>query len=190
MTKGPYTPEFSPVARKDHAVELDFGDSSQTYRIVKFAPLPAIEQSITVDANDVERDVDLDQLETWDGWFAQYRLPRLTEELPDSVSLEFDQGGSQAPLYQNLNQRGAITNETPYQQVTDPADSGVDIHPLIHLLEMFVFEQETPKVTVTNDTASKVTVGLTFAGWQYQIQQVESVGEQPVYIPVESVRGN
>lgn len=190
MSKGPYTPEFTPVARKDHVVELDFGDKVRTYRIEKFAPLPSIEESITVAANDVERNVDLDQLEVWDNWMAQYRLPRLTEELPDNVSLEFDQGGSQAPLYQNLNQRGSITNETPYQQVTDPDDSGVDIYPLIHLLELYVHEQETPKVTVTNDTDSEVTVDLTFAGWEYQIQEIGSVDEQPVYIPVESVRGN
>jgi len=188
--EGAYTPEFTPVAQKGHVVQLDFGSEQTNYQVQRVAPLPFIEaDTITVAANDRVSDVDLENLEVWDGWFAQYRMPRLTEELPDSVSIEFDQGGSQSPLYQNKNVRGAITNETPYQIVTDSGDTGVDVIPLTHLLEQFVYEQETPKLTVTNDTAGEVTVGLTFAGWAYEIAESRSSSDQATYVPVESIRG-
>jgi len=186
--EGAYTPEFTPVAQKGHIVELDLGTETNTYEVEQVAALPSIPtQEITVADGDRESNVDLEALEVWDGWFAQYRLPRLTQELPDDVILKFDQGGSQAPLYQNQNVRGEIDNDTPVQSVIDNGGNA-DVESLTHLLEQFVYEQETPKVTVENSSGGEVTISLTYAGWAYRVTPAQSTG-QPTYIPVESIRG-
>lgn len=186
--EGAYTPEFTPVAQRGHVVELDFGSERRTYEVNQVAPLPVIEtQEITVSDGDRETNIDLESLEVWDDWFAQYRLPRLSTELPDDVSLQFDQGGSQSPLYQNLNQRGKIDNQTPVQSVSD-ADGNVDVESLTHLLEQYVYEQETPQMTVENASGSEVTFTLSYSGWAYQVSSASPDG-QPTYIPVESIRG-
>lgn len=186
--EGAYTPEFTPVAQKGHVVELDFGTETRTFSVEQVAPLPMIEtQEVTVVSGDRETNVDLDNLEVWDGWFAQYRLPRITQELPDGVTLQFDQGGSQSPLYQNLNQRGSIDNDTPVQSVQD-GSGNVEVESLVHLLEQYVYEQETPEVTIENASGSDQTISLTYAGWAYHVTSADPTG-QPTYIPVESVRG-
>ena len=186
--EGAFTPEFTPVAQKGHVVELDFGSERNTYAVDQVAALPIIEtQEITVADGDREPNVDLENLEVWDGWFAQYRLPRLTQELPDGVTLQFDQGGAQSPLYQNQNVRGKIDNNTPVQSVEDDAGNA-EVESLVHLLEQFVYEQDTPEVTVENTSGSSQTISLTYAGWAYNVSPTQSTG-QPTYIPVESIRG-
>ena len=187
--EGAYTPEFTPVAQKGHVVELGDGSQTDTYRVERVAPLPRITtQTITVADGDRESNVDLENLEVWDDWFAQYRLPRLSTELPDDVTLQFDQGGSQAPLYQNQEQRGRITNEAVAEVVEDD-NSNVEVNSLVHLLEQFVHEQETPEVTVENSSGAQVNVELTYAGWCYNITPVSAPDTQATYIPVESIRG-
>jgi len=187
--EGAYTPEFTPVAQQGHVVELAESSQSDTYRVEQVAALPQIvTQEITVSDGDKETNVDLEALEVWDDWFAQYRLPRLSEELPDDVTLQFDQGGSQAPLYQNQEQRGAITNDTVVETVTDN-NSNAEVNSLVHLLEQYVHEQETPEVTVKNASASSQTISLTYAGWCYNITPVSAPDTQATYIPVSSIRG-
>jgi len=186
--EGAYTPEFTPVAQQGHVVELAESSQSDTYRVEQVAALPHIvTQEITVADDDKEPNVDLEALEVWDDWFAQYRLPRLSSELPDDVSLLFDQGGSQSPLYQNQNQRGEITNDTVVEAVSDGTDT--EVNSLVHLLEQYVLEQETPEVTVKNASASSQTISLTYAGWCYNITPVSAPDTQATYIPVASIRG-
>jgi len=189
MTKGAFTPEFTPVARPGNVLRLDDASSTDDYVIERFAPLPDIQESITVAANDRTRNVALDNLEMWRNWLGQYRLPRLTEELPDGVEIEVDQGGNQMPAYQNVNYRGSITNQTPYQFAGDPNGDADEITDAGHLLELFVFEDEVPRFTLTNTTAGQVTVDLTFAGFGYGLKPTSNPTGQPVYVPIEAVRG-
>lgn len=184
--KGIYTPELTPVANYGNAVVLDDGDDEETFRITSVSPLPAIQnEPITVADGATERNVDLTNLETWNGWLAQYRLPRLADELPDDVTIEVDQGGNQAPLFQNQNVRGGFDNST-----TSAIAQNDETTDLSHLLEFYVYEDEVPKFTVSNDSGGEVDVELTFTGFQFELEPAENPSGQPVYVPIESIRGD
>lgn len=193
MSKGSYTPEFTPLARPQDVVELDLGDGTELYEVTGIITLPYIQaDQISVNPNSENRNVALTNLEVWNDWLAQYRMPRLTDELPDDVTIEADQGGRQAPLWQNQNARSAINNDTYTSQVSDIADTVTEVESLSHLTELFVFEQEPPRFTVTNNTAGTVNVDLTFSGFAFRLSQTSEaqVGNRtPIYAPVESVRG-
>jgi hypothetical protein len=189
--KGIYTPEFTPVANYGNNVLLDDGDTQEQYRVESVTSLPAIQnEPITVADGATERNVDLPNLETWDGWLAQYRLPRLAEELSDGVSIEIDQGGNQSPLFQNKNVRGSIDNDTVHATTENGDGSRVEVSSLSHLAELYVWEDETPKFTVSNTSGASVDVELTFTGFQFELSRGSSGSGQPVYIPVESIRGD
>lgn len=189
MSKGAYTPEFTPLARPGDVVELDDGERSQQYEVTKLTTLPAIDIStISVSKNSVKRDVKLTNLEIWEGWVAQYRMPRIQQQLPTDVNIEVDQGGGQEPLFQTRNQRGDLDDTDLYEESTNSQTKN-----LAHLAELFVHEDTPPRFTVTNNQGSSIDLDLTFAGFALGLREVgaQKVGNRtPVYAPVESVRGN
>lgn len=192
--KGAYTPDPTPVARPRDIVELDDGSSRQVYEVQQYAVLPEIDtQEFDVGANSVETNTPLENLELWDDWLGQYRFKRLADDLPDGVNLQFDQGGSQAPLYQNLNQRGDLDNDSLTADYPDNTGTTIEVEPLSHLTEFFVLSDEAPEITIENTTGNQVTFTLTYFGWKFGLNPVGNaeVGNRtPIYIPVESIRGD
>lgn len=188
--KGAYTQSWSPVARVGDVVALDDGSEQRLYEIQRLAPLPDIEMSsITVAANTVSRDNQLTNLETWDGWFAQYRMARFSEEIPDGVDIEFDLGGRQAPLFKNREQRGTLNNASLTNAIGDTNDNTTEVTDLSHLAELYVHEQESPFITIDNTTGASETIDIGFAGFQFEIQRVDEAQGQPVHVPVEALSG-
>jgi len=183
MPTGAYTKEFSPVGRSGDLLEVDTGSSKTYYQIEQFRPVPDVSiESTTVDPGDVESGIALDNLAVWEGWLGQYRIPRLTDQLPDDVSLQFDHGGAKDPVYQNLNQRGEITNNSPINN---------DMDSLNHLFEWFILGDTVPTMTVTNNSEDEITLDLNFAGFVFNLESVSSTAgsDTPVYVPVEAIRG-
>lgn len=192
--KGAYTPEPTPVARPRDIVELDNGSSKMAYEVQQYAVLPeVVTQEFTVADGTRESNVVLENLALWDSWLGQYRFKRLADDLPDGVSIEFDQGGSQAPLYQNLNQRGSLNNDSLSADFPDNTGTSIEVEPLSHLAEFYVLGDESPEISIENDSGAQVTFDLTYFGWKFGLKQVRSgeVGNRtPVYVPVQSIRGD
>jgi hypothetical protein len=189
--KGAYTPPFTPVARVDDVLQVDDGsDGEQLYRIDRVAPVPSVDiDSITVNANSVQTDVELGNLEVWDGWLGQFRLPRFSEQLQDGIEIEVDQGGRQAPMFTTREQRGVLDNASLVNATSDPDDTVENVEDISHLAELYVYEQETPYFTVTNTTGAQETIDLTFAGFAFELSEVQTTNSQPIHVPVESLSG-
>ncbi|MFW5905507.1 MAG: hypothetical protein ACOCUO_01520 [archaeon] len=190
MTKGVFTRDFTPVALPGNVVRLDDGDSREDYRINRLAPFPTVNiGTLTVGAEDTSRNNEMTELEMWDGWLGQYRPVSLTESLPDDVGIQFDQGGNRAPLYELVNERPEITNESLYSLTRDPDDNDQHIESLLHMLELYVWEDENPRVTVINRSDAEVEVDLTYTGFGFQLERVRDHDQTPVQVPVEAIRG-
>jgi hypothetical protein len=189
--KGAYTPPFTPVARVDDVLQVDDGrDREQLYRIDRVAPVPSVEiDSITVGANSVVTDVELTTLEVWDGWLGQFRPPRFSEQLQDGIEIEVDQGGRQAPMFTTREQRGVLDNSSLVNATSDPDDTVESVEDISHLAEFYVYEQEAPYFTITNTTGSQETIDLTFAGFAFELTEVQSADGQPIHVPVEALSG-
>lgn len=195
MSKGAYTPEFTPVARPGHVLRLDDGSAFQYYEITRFTAIPEIVQTVQVGQNSTNTDVELTELEVWDGWLAQWRLLDLANDIPSGdISVEMDLGGRQAPMWATQNGRGSIDRTTGSVTAWDQNASASAVEDqLTNLTELFTFEQEVPYVTVENTATSggQQDVPLTFSGFLFEIDGPvgEPSGEQPVQVPIENVRG-
>lgn len=188
--KGAFTPDLTPVARRGQPVILDSGGEEALYEVERLGPLPRIEsQEITVPDNSSVRNFELENLEMWEGWLGQYRFRNLADQLPDDVTLEVDQGGSQAPLFQNRNVRGSIESGTLTSESAVDGDGNGDVENLSHLAEFYVWGDEVPKLTLTNRSGASVSVEFEFFGFSLKLSSTSNQNGQPVYIPVESVRG-
>jgi hypothetical protein len=186
--KGAYTPELTPVAYYDQPVLLDDGSDQNLARVEQVAPLIGIEtQAFTVPSNDQINNVDVDALEIWDGWFAQYRPVGLQDELPDGVEMTIDHGSNNSPLYQAKQSRGAVSEDTVVTGVDDGSYGEVD--DLSYLHELYVLEDEVPKFSFKNTTGSDETFSITFTGFCFNITPIRSADGQPIYLPVAAIRG-
>jgi len=186
--KGAYTAELSPVAHYGQSVELDDGEQTQTFEITQVAPLVGIETD-TVTVNDGDRDgpIKAENLEIWDGWLAQWRPTNLTQDLPDGVELEVYQGAATQSVYQARNLQGSITNDTPGEVTTEGGTTEVDV--LSNLLEMYVYEDEPPQFVYKNTSGAQQDISIEFTGFCFNIRPVSQPSGQPVYIPIEGIRG-
>lgn len=191
MSKGAYTPEFTPVARPGHIVRLDDGSDYELYEVERYTALPHVPaDSITVSSNSTQTDVNLSEIHIWDGWLAQYRLLDIANELPDQVKLELDMGGKQAPMWTTQSKRGRLDRESGVQTAYDSGGStSVVDEQYSNLYELFVHEQTDLYATVTNDQGSQVTVDLTFSGFAFQLEPLEGrPSEQPIHVPVSNIK--
>ena len=187
MTKGAYTPELTPVAHPGDHIRLDYGSSQEVVRVAQYATLPEVQtKEITVADQDRERNVELDNLEMWDGWLAQYRLPRYTDQIPDDVTVGVDIGGNQMPLFETRNTRGELSNENP--AIFSSFSGEDDVQQAHHLTEMYVYEDEVPRLTVENRSGSEIDLQLTFAGYKMNVQEVDDVTDVVATVPVRAIR--
>lgn len=191
MTTGTFTPELTPAARPGDTIRLDDGDSIETFRVVRFAPRPAVAaDTISPDGNSTETDVELTDLEVWDGWLAQYRLLDLGN-LPADVSIELDLGGRQAPMWTSQNDRGSIDRDTGRVSSWDSGATSVVVEDqYTNLTEFFVHGQEVPYATVTNDQGDATDVDLVFSGFVYQLERAGATDDPAAQVPVASIRGS
>lgn len=194
MSKGAYTPEFTPVARPGHVIRLDDGGQFNHYRVERYTAIPQVVETITVGQNSTNTDVELTELELWDDWLGQWRLLDLANDIPTGdISVELDLGGRQAPVWATQNGRGSIDRETGAVTAWDQNASASAVEDqLTHLSELFTFEQDVPYATVENTATSggDVDVPLTFSGFIFELEgPVQEPSEQPVQVPIENVRG-
>ena len=186
--KGAYTAELSPVAHYGQSVTLDDGTDTETFEITQVAPLVGVEtDEVTVADGTADGPVKAEQLEIWDGWLAQWRPVNLTQDLPDGVELEVYHGSSTQSVYQTRNAQGRIDNGTP-GELTDE-DGNTEVSVLSNLLEMYVYEDEPPQFVYRNDSGSSQDISIEFAGFAFNIKPVAQPNGQPVYIPIEGIRG-
>lgn len=200
--KGAFTSELSPVAYFGQPVILDDGTEQAAFRVGQVAPLVGVEtESVTVGANDQTSPQKAEELEIWDGWLAQYRPTNLTQDLPDGIEVEVYQGANNQPLYQSRNGQGRWTNSNVYE-LTDTG-SGVDVATLSNFAEVYVFEDEPPRFKYTNTTGSSEDITLQFTGFSFNLEPITGAKAdvkdggltdadfdgQPVYVPVEGIRG-
>lgn len=178
---------LDPVAQKGDVVEVDLGDEAVFGRVERMGALPAIDaETITVGANSSERDVELTNLELGDGWLAQYRPASLSDRLPDDVTLELDHGGKQAPMWTTQDQRGVVDNSVPVGTATDGTNA--EVQDLSRLVELYVYEQQVPYVTVTNNSGSEVDVDLRFQGYKFSLGSAQPTQAPQAYCPASNVR--
>lgn len=186
--KGAYTQELSPVALYGQPLLLDDGYEQQLVEISQVIPQAGVTTAdVTINANDRENNVVAEELEIWDGWLAQWRPVNLTQDLPDDVVLEVDQGAKNQALYQTRNGQGQIDNGTPSELIDEGTAAEIIDHS--NLLEYYVYEDEPPIFTYINNSASQETVNLEFAGFAFNVDPINQPDGQPVYVPVEGIDG-
>ena len=186
--KGAFTPEFTPVARPGQICKIDAGSDTDIVEIDRMAPLPAITtDEITVKANSESDKIEVDALETDDGFFAQYRPVNLTQDLPDGVSFRLFQSAESNRSYTNRSETAQIDNETVYELLD--TGSVTELTDLTHLLELFVWEDDDLYLQFTNTTDSEESFSLTYAGFNFDASPVQNTREQPIYVPATAIRG-
>jgi len=190
MPAGAYNSSFEPVARVGDVINVQ---PRGFYQVERLGLQPGLQaDTITVDANGVEQ-VELTSIRQDDGFLAQFRQPRLADELPDGVEVQADHDGQQAPAFEAKNSRGFYDNETGAVYSYDP-DSDVVTHDdhLDLFTELFIYEDNVPYFTVTNTTAGQITYTPTFVGYQFGVEEIASqeadrLGGQPVSVPTKSI---
>jgi hypothetical protein len=189
MPAGAFNQDFLPAARPGDVIEFAPLDGNDQHRVVAVAPLNeiALESGVTV-ADGTREKVELNELEMPDGHLAQYRLPRLTEELPDDVEIEIDHSGKQQPMYETKNVRGRLTNQTGVTYGDDP-ESADEVYEMYRpsFTELFVHETGAPNFTFINRSGGQVTVNLTFEGYSFRLERPASRASNPVVVPIESI---
>lgn len=168
MPEGAYNTDFEPAVRPGDYLEIP--NEGRVFEVTDYIPQPGIEWSVTVDANDVERNVEADELEMPDGLVGQFRI--LDEDaIPSDVTIEVDLGGREAMAYATKNQRGRWDENTVAEL---PNGLGT---------ELWMYEDDDLYFTVTNDQGDETTVDLVFRGYHYRVEPADP-GENttPVYI--------
>lgn len=191
MSSGAFTPEFTPVARVGHLVELDRGeDGKQTWRVERMShPTEVVIDLPEVGAGEEEQ-TELEDLKLWRNWLGQFRMLKFRDELPDDVTIQADLGGRSSPIWTLKNVRGNIDQQTGAVAAHD-FDGGGEATEVqyTHITELFTFHDTVPWFTITNSSGSPVDFDITFTGFIYRLRQQAATDQQPIYIPVESVRG-
>jgi len=190
MPEGAYNRAFQPVARPGNAIEFAPLNGTDQFQVAAVAPLNEItlDADLTIADGTYEK-IELTELEVPQDHLAQYRLPRLPEELPDDVEIEIDHDGKQQPLYETKNVRGSLTNETGVVYGNDPA-SGDQVSEAYRTeaTELFVHESDEPNFTFYNRSGAQQTVNLTFEGFMYRLASAPADVRNPVVVPVESIQ--
>lgn len=189
MPAGAFNSSFEPVARVGDVIDVQ---PRGMYQVERLGLQPGINTTITVSANDTEQ-VELTDIRQDDGYLAQFRQPRLADELPDGVEVRVDHDGQQAPAFEAKASRGFYDNETGAVYSFDPDTDTVTQDDHLDLFtELFIFEDDVPYFTVRNTTAGQISYTPTFVGYQYQIEpitdrQAEQMGGQAVAVPSKSI---
>ena len=189
MPAGAFNSSFEPVARVGDVIDVQ---PRGMYQVERLGLQPGISTTITVSANDTEQ-VELTDIRQDDGYLAQFRQPRLADELPDGVEVRVDHDGQQAPAFEAKASRGFYDNETGAVYSYDPdSDVAIQDDHLNLFTELFVFEDDVPYFTVRNTTAGEIDYTPTFVGYQYQIEaitdrQADQMGGQAVAVPSKSI---
>jgi len=189
MPAGAFNSSFEPVARVGDVIDVQ---PRGMYQVERLGLQPGINTTITVSANDTEQ-VELTDIRQDDGYLAQFRQPRLADELPDGVEVRVDHDGQQAPAFEAKASRGFYDNETGAVYSYDPdSDVAIQDDHLDLFTELFVFEDDVPYFTVRNTTAGEIDYTPTFVGYQYQIEpitdrQADQMGGQAVAVPSKSI---
>ena len=189
MPAGAFNSSFEPVARVGDVIDVQ---PRGMYQVERLGLQPGISTTITVSANDTEQ-VELTDIRQDDGYLAQFRQPRLADELPDGVEVRVDHDGQQAPAFEAKASRGFYDNETGAVYSYDPDGDTVTQDDHLDLFtELFVFEDDVPYFTVRNTTAGEIDYTPTFVGYQYQIEPItdreaEQMGGQAVAVPSKSI---
>lgn len=166
-TPYPHHNDFEPLLRVDSTVELQ--PSIGTFGVEIVEVLPTIEtQEFTVDANDTVNEAEMRSLYAQDGTLAQYRLvnPDTGEAIPDGVEITVDQGGEEAPRFNNKNRRGFYDNDT------------VTVGDAAQQTELFQYEDTDLFFNVRNTTGSQVTFTLSYSGWVYKLRPTDLQPQQ------------
>lgn len=193
MPEGAFNDTFSPVARPGDVLELSPTGEYRRVKGINALPGIGLEETFTVAANDSSKR-QLSALEVNEGFLAQFRLPRLPEELPDGVYIEVDHGGRQNPAYETKNARGKLDNETGVSYGWDPNAGSSTVEGFrSEQTELFVAGTSAPYFNVVNTTAGEITFDPTFEGFAYAVEEVprgkaEQGGRTPVVVPVEAER--
>jgi hypothetical protein len=189
MPKGAYTSELSPVAYYGQPVLLDSGSEQQAYRVTQVIPQVGITtDTVTINGQDEEVNVKATELETWDGWLAQWRPTNWTQDIPDDINITVDQGANNKSVYQTRNSQGVLEADTPSELLDEGPAAEITNH--ANLLEFYVFEDEPPRITYENPTAGQETVSIEFTGFAFNVERISGApDEQPVYVPVEGISG-
>lgn len=192
--EGAYPDALVPVARPGDVVQMKPRD--QAFAVEAVVPQPGLiefdsedSNTLNVGANSTSDKQELTNLQQDNGWLAQLRFLS-PSELPDGVRVEVDLSGRQAQFYSANNSLGVITPNTGVEEADDDAGNGTVDDISGALTEFYLFEQEELFFTFVNTTGSQVTVqDLTFAGFQYQLTELDSVpsGVQPVVLPTQAL---
>jgi len=190
MPAGAFNSSFEPVARVGDVINAQ---PRGYYQVQRLGLQPGLQSStITVAANSIEQ-VELRDIRQDDGYLAQFRQPRLANELPDGVEVRVDHDGQQAPAFEAKASRGFYDNETGAVYSYDPNAGNVtqDNH-LDLFTELFVYEDDVPYFTVKNTTGSQITYTPTFTGYQFAIEEIaerqaDQVAGQAVAVPTKSI---
>lgn len=163
-TNAPYNSDFEPLLTVDDTVEIQ--PDQGVYAVDVLEVLPSIEtQEFVVPANDTLNEVEMRSLYLQDGALAQYRLPDPVgggaNAFPDGIRITVDHGGEEAPRFNNKNERGFYTNETP--RYGDAAQQ----------TELFQFEDTDLFFNIENTTGSEETFTLVYSGWAYKLSQMQ-----------------
>jgi hypothetical protein len=189
MPAGAFNQSFLPAARPGDVIEFAPINGQNQYRVRAINPLNEItlDSGVTV-ADDTSEKVELTELEMPGDHLAQYRLPRLPDELPDGVEIEIDHDGKQDPMYETKNVRGRLTNETGVSYGNDPATADQTYEDYrSSFTELYVHETAHPYFTLTNRSGGQVTVNLTFEGYSFLLDGSVSRQDSPVVVPIGSI---
>lgn len=181
-TNAPHNSDFEPLLTVDSTVEIQ--PDNDVYSVDVLEVLPTIEtQEFVVPANDTLEGQEITSLYVQDGALAQYRLPDpagADGAIPDGVRITVDQGGEESPRFNNKNERGFLSADTPFYG--DAAQQ----------TELFQFENTDLFFNIENTTGAEETFTLLFSGWAYKLaaQPDLSPGEadQAVLAERESLR--
>ena len=158
-TNAPFSNDLEPLLTVDDTVEVQ--PDNDVYAVDVVEVLPAIEtQEFTVPANDTLEEEEIRSLYVQDNALAQYRLPDPSGAggaIPDGIRITVDHGGEESPRFNNKNERGFLTGETPLYG--DAAQQ----------TELFQFEDTDLFFSLENTTGSEETFTLLYTGWVYRL---------------------
>lgn len=174
-TPYPHHNDFEPLLRVDSTVELQ--PSVGTFGVELVEVLPSIEtQEFDIPSGGVVNEAEMRSLYAQDGALAQYRLAPtdLGGSIPDGVEITVDQGGEEAPRFNNKNRRGFYDSDTA--SFGDAAQQ----------TELFQYEDTDLFFNVSNTTNSNQTFSLTYSGWVYKLKPIDiSPQDADVAVTVE-----
>lgn len=174
---GAFDEDFRPAARDADVIR--FNPDGGLYRVERIGSLPTLNVTLSRTANGTAENQQATELQMPSNMLAQYRIPN-TGQIPSGVTLKFDQGGREAPLHLNKNNRLVFDEDTGA------------LTPNANLTEFYQFEDRDLYVTVEDTSGNGADFDLTFAGWSYVVTEVseDDVSRQVVDVPVAGIQTN